>query len=130
GRAEAHGSVLAARWIRDHAAPDERVVTNVPGLLRLYAGAVRSDRFLGFDELRGATWPELLAEFRERRITYIIWHDDMFGEHGGYYARRWRLERFEPLSEPGLAPGMSVAAEFPGRPHVWVLRVAPWPSPS
>ena len=122
-RAEQHGSVLAAQWIRDHAQPDQRVVANVPGLLRMYAGAVRSDRFLGFDELRGATWPELLAEFRERRIAYVVWHDDMFGEHGDYYARRWRLERFEPLSEPGLAPGVSVAADFPGRPHVWVLRV-------
>lgn len=123
--AEMHNSVLAARYIRDHALPAEGAVSNSPGLLRLYAGRKPVERFLGFDEIRAETWDGVLSECRARGIAYIIWHDELFGEHGGYYTERWRLRRFEPLSSPHTAKGVVVQREFDGRPRLWVYRILP-----
>lgn len=121
---EMHNSVLAARFIRDNVGTDERVVSNSPGLLRLYAGRKPMDRFLGFDEVRSDRWDDILRECRERSITHIIWHDELFGEHGGYYTERWRLRRFECLADPQTALGFTVAREFPGHPRLRIYRLA------
>lgn len=115
--------VAAARWVRDHADPSERVVINVPGLLRLYAGDEPRGRFLHYEDIAAPDWPGVLDECRDRGIVYLVWHDLLFNEHGVYYTSRWQLERFEPIASPGQTPGIELAAEFPGGPHVWIVRV-------
>lgn len=120
--------VQAARWVRDHVPQRAGVVSNTPGLLRLYAGGSDAGRFIGFDRVAADDWAGVVAECRERGIGYIIWHDQLFDEHGDYYARRWRLRRFEILATPEQAAAVEVVWE--GRPRadgplVRIVRITP-----
>jgi hypothetical protein len=117
--------VKAARWIRDHTAPDEGVLSDSPGLLRLYAGARSPKRFVGLGEIAAESWPDILAECRARGIRYMIWHDRVFAEQGAYYIRKWRLERFAVLSEPEHAPGVAVEMRYEEHPTLWILQILP-----
>lgn len=120
------GMVEAARWVREHVAPTEGVLSNTPGLLRLYAGDGVADRFIGFWQIAADDWVGVVAECRQRGITCIVWHDQLFDEHGDYYAGRWRLKRFEVLSTPGEAAGVEVVWESrprPDGPRVWIVRL-------
>jgi hypothetical protein len=117
--------VQAARWVRDFTTPEQRVLAATPGLLRLYAGDEPRGRFLGFHQIEAETWPEILEECRRRGIVYIIWHDRLFEEHGGYYSGKWGLERFMALSEPREAGGVEIEREFAKYPNLWILRVLP-----
>jgi len=117
--------VQAARWVRDFTTPEQRVLAATPGLLRLYAGDEPRDRFVGFHQLEAQSWPEILAECRRRGITHIIWHDQLFEEHGSYYSSKWGLERFTPLSNPREVVGVEIVREFAKYPNLWILRVLP-----
>lgn len=109
----------AARWVAARLRPDDGVVSDVSGLLRLYAPGHDRARLISFERLGGETLAEALAECRKRGVRYLIWHERIFDFHGAYYAARWRLERFTPLSEPRLVPGLRVAWQGDG---VWVLQ--------
>lgn len=119
--------VAAARWVRDHATPADRVLSTVPGLLQLYAGVEPRGRFVELQRIRGETWPQILRELRLAGITYIVWHDAVFSEAGGYYIDAWGLRRFEPLNDPAFAPGIWIEKIIPAEqergPNVWILRV-------
>ncbi len=128
--------VEAARWIRQNAPPTARVLSGSPGMMRLYAGREPPDRFLAFQDIEAESWPGILEECRRRGIEYIIWHDRLYQEHGGYYAEKWRLSRFEALKplasppEPGEAaasmpsvPGVELERRFANFPNLVVLRV-------
>jgi len=115
--------VTAARWIRTHAAPHERVLAPTPGLLRLYVGRDPPDRFLSFGDIAAQTWPDILTECRSRGIQYIIWHEDVAGEFGEYYAARSGLERFTLLTHPEDVPGVEVVQRLPRHPNLVILRV-------
>ena len=115
--------VWAARWVRDHVAPHEGVLTDSPGLLRLYAGDEPAGRFVGLGQIAAESWPEILAECRGRGIRYIIWHTEVFSEQGAYYIRKWGLERFQVLAEPEQVAGLSVVVRYEGDPTLWVLRI-------
>jgi len=117
--------VQAARWVRDFTTPEQRVLAATPGLLRLYAGDEPRGRFVGFHQIEAETWPEILEECRDRQIAYIIWHDQLFEEHGGYYSGKWQLERFTPLSNPREVVGVEIEREFLRYPNLWILRVLP-----
>jgi hypothetical protein len=117
------GMVEAARWVRKHVPAGQGVVSNTPGLLRLYAGHGATDRFIGFDQIAAEDWPGVVAECRRRGIGYIVWHDRLFEEHGGYYAGRWRLTRFEVLSTPDGATGAEVVWESRPRPDGPLVRI-------
>jgi hypothetical protein len=122
------GMVQAARWVRDRVPHSERVISNTPGLLRLYAGNGVANRFLGFDEITANDWAGVVSECRRRGIGYIVWHDQLFDEHGDYYAQRWRLRRFEALAAPGEAAGVEVVWESrprPDGPLVRIVRIKP-----
>lgn len=122
---EMNGVVEAARWVRDHVGAGERVLSGVPGLLRLYAGRQPTGRFLGFDEIAADTWPQIIAECRERRIGYVLWYDELFGELGNYYVHQCRLERFAGLSAPEQLTDVAIAGRLPGPPNVLILQVLP-----
>ena len=117
--------VAAARWIRSEVPPGQRVLSATPGLLRLYAGRKPRERFLSFDDLKAESWRDILAECRERDISYIIWYDEIFSELGDYYVRKCRLERFAALSRPEQVEGVAVLRFWPDRPKLWILRVLP-----
>ena len=119
--------VAAARWIRDHARPEQRVLSGSPGILRLYCRADPPDRFLGFKDIEAEAWPDILDECRRRGVTYIIWHDQLYDEHGGYYDKKWRLDRFAGLAEPDAVEGVTPERSFPRNPRLWILRVADAP---
>lgn len=115
--------VEAARWIRQHASPDARVLSAAPGLLRLYIGYTPADRFLSFHDIRADAWPDILAECRQRNIQYIIWHADLGHEHGPHYVTVWRLARFEVLNNPDHAPGVCVERRYVNYPNLVIVRV-------
>ncbi len=115
--------VRAARWIRDHVAAEDGVLSPSPGLLRLYMPERPANRFVGLGEIEAEQWPEILAECRRRHIRYIIWHDQVFSEQGAYYIRKWRLGRFTPLEQPGRLAGVEVVQRFRDRPNLWILRL-------
>jgi hypothetical protein len=117
--------VAAARWIRDHAPPEAGVLSDEPGILRLYVGDQPPTRFVGLGEIVADRWPDILAELHQRGIRYIIWHDQVFAEQGAYYIRKWRLERFDRLSHPEDVPGVAVEMRYEDRPTLWILRVLP-----
>ncbi|MFQ5806853.1 MAG: hypothetical protein ACE5I3_10425 [Phycisphaerae bacterium] len=117
--------VGAARWIRANTGPEEGVLTDSPGLLRLYADDRAPQRFVGLGGIVAESWPAILAECRRRGICYIIWHDQVFAEQGAYYIRKWRLERFAVLANPEAAPGLVVEMRYEERPTLWILRVLP-----
>jgi hypothetical protein len=117
--------VEAARWIREYADPSARVVSGSPGLMRLYVGREPPDRFLGYQDIEADSWPEILAECRRRGIDYIFWHDRLFDEHGGYYAGKWRLLRFEPLAQAEELPGVRVERRFANFPNLAIVRILP-----
>ena len=96
-----------------------------PGLLRLYAPDAPRERFVAFADIRATGWSDILAECRSRRIGYIIWHDDLGREHGGYYAQKWRLERFDPLADAEHAPGVVVERRLAEHPNLVIVRVQP-----
>lgn len=123
--AERISDVKAARWVRANTLPGESVLSDAPGLLRLYAGDRPRGRFVGLGEVAAQNWPEILAECRARGIRYIIWHDEVFSEQGAYYIRKWRLERFAVLSNPAEVPGVAIAAHYEGHPTLWILRLLP-----
>lgn len=115
--------VEAARWIRDNVEPDARVLSPLPGLLRLYAGREPAGRFVGLGEIDGASWPEVLAVCRAGNVRYLVWHDEVFTDHSGHYARLWRLERFEALTRPELRAGLRLVRSWPGGARVRIYRV-------
>ena len=115
--------VEAARWVRDSTRPDQRVLSGEPGIMRLYAGDQPRDRFVGFEDIEAEAWPDILAELRRRHIEYMIWHDRLFGQHGGLYSRQWRLERFELLAKPENVEGVQVVRRFADYPTLFILRV-------
>lgn len=121
--AERINDVRAARWVRANTLPTEGVLSDSPGLLRLYAGDRPRERFIGLGEIRAERWPEILAECRARGVRYMIWHDEVFREQGAYYIRKWRLERFAGLANPTEVPGVEVAVHYAGHPNLWILRV-------
>lgn len=116
-------NVEAARWIRDNIPPDARVLSASPGLLRLYAGRSPPDRFIGFEQIESTTWPGIVEECRQLRIAYIIWHDQLWQEHGPHYAEQWGLTRFTPLADPDTAPGVTPLRRFLHQPNVVIVRV-------
>ena len=122
---ERRNVVAAARWVRDNTSAEDRVLSDEPGLLRLYAGDRPPGRFIGLGEIDAETWPAMLDECRRRGVRYIIWHDKVLEEQGAYYIRKWRLERFARLSNPEDVPGVVVQTRYDGYPTVWVLRVLP-----
>ncbi len=115
--------VAAARWIRDNVEPGARVLSVLPGLLRLYAGREPPGRFLGLGEVEGGTWSEVLDACRVRGVGYLIWHDEVFTDHSGHYAGLWRLERFEALTGPEPPAGLRVVRSWPGGANVRIYRV-------
>jgi hypothetical protein len=117
--------VRAARWVRDHTSAEVGVLSDEPGILRLYAADRPPERFIGLGEIVGKEWPAILTECRRRGIGYVIWHDQVFAEQGAYYIRKWRLDRFAVLSEPERVPGVAVEMFYEGRPRLWILRVLP-----
>jgi len=122
---ERRNVVAAARWVRDNTSAEDRVLSDEPGLLRLYAGDRPPGRFIGLGEIDAESWPAILDECRRRGVRYIIWHDNVLEEQGAYYIRKWRLERFARLSNPEDAGGIIVQTRYEGDPTVWVLRVLP-----
>ncbi len=120
---EMAGMVEAARWVREHVPAGRGVVSNTPGLLRLYSGHGPADRFVGFDQIAADDWAGVVAECRRRGIGYVVWHDRLFDEHGDYYAGRWRLKRFEVLSMPGRATEVEVVWESRPRPDGPLVRI-------
>jgi len=123
GGDERINDVLAACWIRDHTRPDEGVLCDAPGLLRLYVPDRDPRLIVGLGQIAAENWPEILDECRARQVRYIIWHDQVFAEQGAYYIAKWRLERFALLSQPEQVPGVEVAAHFGGRTSLWILRI-------
>lgn len=115
--------VTAARWVREHVPPNERVLSAFPGLLRLYVGRDEGERFLGFEDIRAGSWPAILEECRKRDIQYILWHDAIWLEIGKYYIQRTGLERFRILSQPGEPPGLHLERLLPERPELHIYRV-------
>ena len=113
----------AALWIRDHAPPDARVLAPSPGLLRLYVAREPRDRFLTFQDIEAETWPEILAECRRRKITYIIWHDQLYQMHGEYYWEKRRLSRFDVLAKPQELEGVVVERWYANFPNLVIVRV-------
>lgn len=122
---EMRNVVVAARWIRAHTAATDRVLSSQPGLLRLFVGREPPDRFVAFAEIAAGSWPDILAECRQRRIAHILWHDALHDVHGGYYADRMRLARFDGLADPGSVAGVQVERRFEGQPNVVIVRVGP-----
>lgn len=102
--------IQAVSWLADHARPQDRVLSPVPGLLRLHLGDQPHGRFVGLEAIPGETFADALAACRAQGIRYVLWYD-LFGEQGDYYIGKWRLQRFAPLSDPPSAP-LSLAAEF------------------
>ena len=117
--------VLAARWVRDVASPAEGVLTDTPGLLRLYCGDRPRERFLGYGEIKANDWVDILAECRRRGVAYVIWHDQVFSEQGAYYIAKWRLNRYSALDDPRRTPGVEIVRQFADRPNLWILRILP-----
>ncbi len=118
--------VAAARWIAAHTAPDDGVVTDQPGLLRLYAPDAPRARFLSYAEVRADDWPGATAELRERGVRYLIWHEHVADEVAhAHDARPWRLERFAPLAAPAACPDVEIAWSSARGPRTWVLRLRP-----
>ena len=122
---ERENVVAAAAWMRDHTTPEQGVLTDDPGLLRLYMPDRPAERFVGLGGIGAEQWPDILAECRRRDIAYIIWHDQVFTEQGAYYIQKWRLGRFALLSDPQHAPGVQIVQRYVERPTLWILRVLP-----
>lgn len=120
---EMRNVIAAARWIRDHTATSERVLSSQPGLLRLFMGREPLDRFVAFGDIAAESWPDIVAECRQREITFIVWHDALHDVHGGYYADQMRLKRFDGLAAADLPAGVRVEQRFVGQPNVLVARV-------
>jgi hypothetical protein len=117
--------VKAACWVRDHTTPDDGVLTDDAGILRLYAPDRPPERFVGLGGIEAEDWPAILDECRRRGIRYIIWHHQVIAEQGGYYIHKWRLRRFEILSRPEVVPGVAIEMHYVDRPTLWILRVLP-----
>lgn len=113
----------AARWVREHTDGADKILSASPGLLRLYAGRSPPDRFIGFDEIRGESWADILVECRSVGVRYIIWHDQLWQEHGQYYAEKWRLGRFDILRDAENVPGVTIVRRYMKYPDLFILRV-------
>lgn len=122
---EMKNQILAAQWIRENTAPDERLLAANPGLFRLYVSREPADRFIGYEAIAATNWEALVSECRQRGIAFIIWHNQLGGLHAAYYGDRLGLERFEPLRLPELAQGVEVAYRPPGDLEVVIARVLP-----
>lgn len=125
GGAQMENLVVAARWVRDNLPPDQRVLSAMPGLLRLYAGRKPADRFVGFEQIEASSWPEILRECRQRGIRYLIWYEGLFAEVGDYYVQKYRLDRFACLSRPQELERVCPERFWPGHPDLWILRIDP-----
>lgn len=117
--------VEAARWIRDRTAPTDRVLSACPGLLRLYAGREPPDRFEHFGRIEADDWADIVAECRARSIGYIVWHDQLWQEHGPYYSEKWRLSRFDRLAAPDPSDGVVAERYFARIPNLVIVRILP-----
>lgn len=122
---EMRGLIAAARFVRDKTGPDELVLSGASGLLRLYCGDEPSGRFRTFSEIQARAWPEILRECRARDVRYILWHDQMLEEQGGYYIAQWGLQRFESLSSAAPPAGLTLIREFSDPPHARIFSLAP-----
>ncbi len=125
---ELRNQIVAARWVRQSLPDDARVLSAMSGVLRLYVGRQTPDRFPSYADLAAQTWPEVVAECRQRGITHIIWHDALDDLHGGYYAAPLGLDRFAPLSDAATAPGVEPVHWFRGQPNVVIVQVFPAPA--
>jgi hypothetical protein len=127
---EMAGTVAAAKWVARNA-DSGRVLSDMPRLLRFYAPTAPPERFLSFRDIAGEAWPAILAELHERGVRFIVWHDQIYAEHGHpQYAPRYDLQRFDRLGEAGEGvAGVALRWQYRGSPNVWVHElVTPGPS--
>ncbi len=120
--------VAAARWIAAHTGPDDGVVSDQPGLLRLYAPNAPRLRFLSYADVQADDWPGVVAELRARGVRYLLWHEHVAEEVAHELdARPWRLARFAPLASPEACPDVEIVWRSTPGPLTWVLRLRPAP---
>lgn len=119
--------IEAARWVLDYAAPDAGVLSDDPGLLRAYVGRQPPGRFIHFSHIAADAWPDIVAECRARGVRYIIWHEHMLEHHGGYYAAKYRLERFRDLGGPAPPSELRIVRQFAKRPNLTIFEIAAAP---
>jgi hypothetical protein len=119
---ERENLVEAARWIAQHARPGDGILSDIPGLLRLYCPD-HTLRFPAFIDIQAEAWPEILVECDRRGIAYVVWHDAIYSDLAhAEYGPAWRLDRFAQLDQPASAPGFRVLWSQAGQPNVWILK--------
>lgn len=127
---EMRGLVQASRWIASELPSDARVLSGATGLLRLYCGREPAGRFIGFERVQATTLPAIVAECRAQDVQYLLWHDEMLAEQGGYYIEKWALRRFARLSSEEPSPGLQLLREFADPPHVRLFQIMPGATPA
>ncbi len=120
---EREGLVRAARWIAANCGPDQIVLSDQVGLLRLYAPDRRRN-FLAYWQIEADVWPDIITECRRGGVRMIMWHSAVYEEHAHeMYAGWWRVERFAALDGSTLPAGLRLVQTFEGNPTVTILAV-------
>jgi hypothetical protein len=89
-------------WFKEHARPDDRMVTNMPGYLPIYTG-LPQDRFVHTAAITPEAAPDLPGFVRECRrmgVTLIAWDSGLAGNTQDRYYQLWGLHRISPLGRP------------------------------
>lgn len=113
----------AAAWVRDNTSPPDRVLSAIPGLLRLYDRSDDAFRYVGLERMPGDDLAAILRDCSREGVRYIVWYDDLFAEQGEYYVRKWRLERYAPLDAETPPVGLRLVHHIDGPPRVRVFEV-------
>ena len=90
---------MLAYWYDDNAQPGERMLTTMPGVVRLFVpGQEKSILFTGHGS--ATTFPEFVKECYQKNVTYVVWDSRLGLCPGDSYYKSWKLQKLAPLARP------------------------------
>ncbi len=90
---------LLADWYVAHAEADDKMVTSIPHIVRIFAPQY-SNFFVAKQSIMGENAEDFVAKCYAQNITYVAWDSRIGFNVGGRYYKLWGIENINMLSRP------------------------------
>lgn len=120
-----------AVWYVKNARPDEKLVTTLPHVVRLFVPEARRNGVVAMQNIPGETLEEFVENCIKRGVVYIAWDSRIGLSPQNAYYKRWKMERVAPLIRPANLGPLKFVTQIRNEdyPNRWInLFLLPRPS--